>query len=64
MAATIGATNTNFTVPDLPADATPQQSLEFEKQLMLFNIAFHAAETGIATQGDAETSAASKQPQG
>lgn len=53
-----------LTVPDLPPDATPQQSLEFEKKLMLFNIAFHADETGTATQGDANTSAASKQPQG
>ena len=63
MAGTISGINTNFTVPDLPADATPQQSLEFLKAIMLFNIAFHAAETGIETIGKAESSAVSKAPQ-
>jgi hypothetical protein len=57
MAATLSSINTDFQVPDLPADATPQQSLEFEKKIMEFNIRFQAADTGIKTIGNAEHNA-------
>jgi hypothetical protein len=50
-------------VPTLPANPTPAQSLQFEEQLMLFQIAFDAAKTAISTVGDAVSSAADEKPQ-
>jgi hypothetical protein len=55
--------NINITVPTLPANPTPAQSLQFEEQLMLFQIAFDAAKTAISTVGDALASAADDKPQ-
>jgi hypothetical protein len=63
MSATLGAINTNFTVPDLPANPTPAQALQFEKDLMLFQIAFDASKTAISTLGDALASGANQKPQ-
>ena len=60
---TFGGISTDISVPTLPANPTPAQSLQFEEQLMLFQIAFDAAKTAISTVGDAVSSAADEKPQ-
>jgi hypothetical protein len=60
---TFGGINTNISVPTLPANPTPAQSLQFEEKLMLFQIAFDGAKTGISTVGDAVSSSSDEKPQ-
>jgi hypothetical protein len=60
---TFGGINTNINVPTLPANPTPAQSLQFEEQLMLLQIAFDGAKTGISTVGDTVASSSDEKPQ-
>jgi hypothetical protein len=60
---TLSSINTNFSVPTLPSDPTPSQTLQFEEQLMIFQEEFDAAKTAISTIGDANSSAANTKPQ-
>jgi hypothetical protein len=60
---TLSSINTCFTVPTLPSDATPSQSLQFEEKLMIFQEEFDGGKTAISTIGDANSSSANTKPQ-
>lgn len=60
--ASLGGINTNFSMPTLPDNPTLQQSMEFEKQMMLLGAALRAAETGIETVGNAMIHATNTAP--
>jgi hypothetical protein len=49
--------------PTLPANPSPQDSAVYLAKVEAWVAAFDATKTGIASKGDAEASAANKQPQ-
>ena len=64
MAGSLGAINTNISLPNAPgAGASTSDYLQYEKDMMLFQMAYDAAKTGISTAGDAMASAANTKPQ-
>jgi hypothetical protein len=55
--------STNFNMPTLPSNPTLQDTLNFEKAMMLLGAAIRAAETGIETIGNAMIHATNTTPQ-
>jgi hypothetical protein len=60
----LGGISTNFNMPTLPSNPTLQDTLNFEKAMMLLGAAIRAAETGIETVGNAMIHATNTTPQG
>jgi hypothetical protein len=58
----LGGIPTNFNMPTLPSNPTLQDTLDFEKAMMLLGAEIRAAETGIETVGNAMIHATNTAP--
>ncbi len=61
-AVSLGGVPTNFNMPTLPSNPTLQDTLDFEKAMMLLGAEIRAAETGIETVGNAMIHATNTAP--